>query len=132
MTSSDSTEMSASRDEAFQGANMAGRGLGFHSTFIGWIDRQEMGEVWGSGWARQGYNSGSRQGVHRSLNVPWACMKVARVVDRRTFPREIAAGRLSGYIDTSGSAQVVRRADSCLLSSPFPHTNTPQSFKVGS
>jgi hypothetical protein len=92
VTSGDSTEISASRDEAFQGASMTDRGLGFHSTFIGWIDRQEMGEVWGSGWARQGYNSGSRQDVHRSLNVPWACMKVARVVDRRTFPRETAAG----------------------------------------
>lgn len=28
--------------------------------------------------------------VHRNLDVPWACMKVARMVDRRTFSRETA------------------------------------------
>lgn len=64
---------------------MAGRSLGFHSTFTGWIDRQEMGrssEVVGQG--RAICSSGSRQDVHRSLHVPWACRKMARVLDRRT------------------------------------------------
>ena len=57
VTTRDSTVTSASRAEACQGARMAGRGSGFHSTFIGWIARQEMGEVWGN-------ESGCSLGLH--------------------------------------------------------------------
>lgn len=56
------------------------------------LDRQaKIGAVEDSGWARQGWVvQDQNEDVYRSLNVPWASMKVARM----TFSRD-TAGQLS-------------------------------------
>lgn len=72
---------------------MANRALGSHSIVIGWIDRYEIGDVQGHRWVRQGCSSDPGQRFQQGSwhkDVTWTCMKVAKVMDRRTCPKEIA------------------------------------------